>query len=96
MTSNTLSADIGTRIERVGNSVMEEVRSETLLSFRFLSPALYAMPFVRAHLESTMLAADGTVLLFDPVKVVQAFRKDPNELKWGPCMLSHGLPCHRR
>ena len=68
------------QIESVAFAILEETRSAALVAYRFMGPALYAMPFVSVPLKHAVLATDGRKCGFNAQKVIRSFRDNPNEL----------------
>ena len=71
--------DVLERYDALAREALDESRKGITMALRFLSTAVWYMPFERKPLLHT-LATNGRVLRYDPENVVDRYRDNPNEL----------------
>ena len=67
------------RYDALALEALDECRKSILMAMRFLSSALWYLPFERTPLSRT-LSTSGTVLQYDPENVIDRYRSSDNEL----------------
>ena len=67
------------RYDALALEALGECRKSILMAMRFLSSALWYLPFERAPL-SRALSTNGSVLQYDPENVIDRYRNSDNEL----------------
>ena len=88
-------------VNRVALLVLDECRTQLMMSFRYLDLALWKMPFRPLGMDKT-LSTDGMALYYDPQRVIKRFRANPNEMVRDylhailHCVFRHPFETHRR
>ena len=67
------------RFDALAREALDECRKSITMALRFLSTAVWYMPFDRKPLPRT-LATNGRVLRYDPENVVERYRANPDEM----------------
>ncbi|WP_044915582.1 vWA domain-containing protein [Butyrivibrio sp. WCE2006] len=65
--------------EKLGNKIWNSVKTELLLSMRFLAPALSVLE-IRKDLSTTSVGTDGESVLYNPNYVFKTYVEDPSKL----------------
>ena len=71
--------DVFDRYDALAREALDECRKSITMALRFLSTAVWYMPFEHKPLLRT-LATNGRVLRYDPENVVDRYRENPDEL----------------
>ncbi len=67
------------QLEELGNEIWSAVKTELLLSMRFLAPALWALS-QRVELSTTSVGTDAESVLYNPSYLRQTYVEDPSKL----------------
>ncbi|WP_026666506.1 vWA domain-containing protein [Butyrivibrio sp. FC2001] len=65
--------------EKLGNQIWNSVKTELLLSMRFMAPAL-SMLEIRRDMSTTSVGTDAVSVLYNPNYVFKTYVEDPNKL----------------
>ena len=71
--------DVFDRYDALAREALDECRKSITMALRFLSTAVWYMPFEHKPQLRT-LATNGRVLRYDPENVVDRYRENPDEL----------------
>ncbi len=66
-------------LTNLGNQIWNSVKTELLLSMRFLAPALSALE-IRQEMSTTSVGTDGENILYNPNYVFKTYVEDPSKL----------------
>ena len=66
-------------LEQIGDEILGAVKTELLLSMRFLAPALFALD-QKVYLATTTIGCDAESILYNPSYIRQTFVEDPSRL----------------
>ncbi len=67
------------KFEAIGNEIFSAVKTELLLSMRFLAPALFALE-QRPELSTTSVGTDAGCVLYNPAYIRKTYIEDPSRL----------------